>query len=444
MGRLSAWFSPLSVRAPSVPGSPPPVEFDEIDRYFLALRIGCAGAAAVWLWRFAAPAAAAMDALLVCAFVAYSLALYLAVWRRPEARAHAYLAVLPADLVFFFLACLGSAQPMSAIYLAFYLLVALHAFYFGAPIGLGAVGGFAVLYAVLYAVLPAAQRCSPEELLLRIGFAILVAVSLALISHQLRTSRQHLFEMNRQLQHRNHTLEQIYRHLSIGRLAGDVAHHINNPTAVIVGKAELMRQRAERDGLPPSYQQDIKTIADHAFRIARVVRSLVALAPRRAGAARSLDLAEVAEGVVVLFENQATERHVRLERDLVRGLRVHGEESALRQVIVHLLSNALDAIEPGRHVAVETRSGAEPQTVELRVRDSGHGICQEHLDDIFNPFFTTKDGDHDGVGLGLSQSLTIVHRLGGTLTADSTLGNGSTFTVTLPADTDADGREEAA
>src|SRR5450759_4248677 len=78
----------------------------------------------------------------------------------------------------------------------------------------------------------------------------------------------------------------------------------------------------------------------------------------------------------------------------------------------------LSAVKDGGEVVVDTRLGAEPETVELRVRDDGHGIPREHLDEVFSPFFTTKDGA-DGVGLGLSLSLTIVRRLGGTMRVDS-------------------------
>ena len=439
MDRFSVWFSQLSHSADS---SVSASAFDQVDRYFLALRVGSAGAAAVWLWRFAAPGVTLKGVTLTAAFAAYSLALYLQVWRHPSARARAYLAVLPADLVFLFLVCLWSAEPMSGAYLAFYLLVALHAFYFGAVVGIGAATGFAGLYTTLYLWLPSAQRCSLEDLTLRLGFAFFIAYSLALVSRQMRANRQRLFEVNLQLQHRNQTLEQTYRHLSVGRLAGDVAHHINNPAAIIVGKAEVMRRQAERDGLPQRYLQDLTTIAESAFRIGGVVRSLLALSPQQDGRPQSIDIAKVAHGVILLFENRATQRRVHIEQRLTPGLRVHGQESALRQVIVNLLCNALDAVEDGGEVVVDTRLGAEPETVELRVRDDGHGIPREHLDEVFSPFFTTKDGA-DGVGLGLSLSLTIVRRLGGTMRVDSMPGSGSTFTVGLPVDASPLAREEA-
>lgn len=440
MGRYSALFSRL-LRSPDGPVLLS--AFDEVDRYFFALRIGSVAAAIVWLWRFAAPGETAAGVTLIVMFAAYSLLLYVRVWRYPHQRGQAYLAVGPADLVFLFLLCLWSAEPMSGIYLAFYMLLALHAFYFGALVAVAAATSFAGLYTILYFWVPASQRCSLEELLLRLGFAFFIAGSLALVSRHLRANRRHLYEVNRQLEHRNGILEQTYRQLSVGRLAGDVAHHINNPAAIIVGKAEVIRRRAEHDGLPAVYIQDLTTIAEAAFRIGGVVRSLLALSPRQEGTACSLDLSKVVQGVILLFENQAAERHIRVRSHLVPELRIHGQESALRQVLVNLLCNALDAVEPGGEVVIETRMGVEPDIVELRVLDDGHGIAGEHLDEVFSPFFTTKSGA-EGVGLGLSQSLTIIRRLGGTMRVESTPGSGSTFIIGLPAEASRAAREEAA
>ncbi|MBI2963690.1 MAG: HAMP domain-containing histidine kinase [Deltaproteobacteria bacterium] len=409
-----------------------------VDRYFLVLRFGSLAAAVLWLRLLSGPGATTKGLLLIVAFAAYSAALFAGVWRRPDARAAAYLAALPADLVFLFLVCRWSAEPMSGAYLAFYLLIALHAFYFGMAVGLAAALFFASLYASLYLSLPAGQRCSPEELLLRLGFAFLVAVSLALVSRELRAHRRRLADANRQLEQRNRILEQTYRHLSLGRLAGAVAHNINNPAAAIVAKADALRRRAEREGLPPVYVEDAATIAAQAFRIAGIVRSLLALSlsPRSEGPLRSVDLGAMAEGVVILLEDEAAERRVSIERRLAEGILVRAQEAPLRQVILNLLSNALDAVGDGGQVTVETARSVEPRMVELRVRDDGPGIAAENLDDIFNPFFTTKaetDGVGVGLGLGLSQSLIIVRRLEGTISVESAPGSGTTFTVTLPA-----------
>lgn len=411
--------------------------------YFLALRFGSLVAAVLWLRFLSAPGATLEGLALTAAFVAYSAALFVRVWHRPDARAAAYLAVLPADLVFLFFVCRWSAEPLSGAYLAFYLLIALHAFYFGMTVGLGAASLFAVLYTTLYVSLSTAQRCSLEELVVRLGFAFLVAVSLTLVSRELRAHRRQLADANHELEQRNRTLEQTYRHLSLGRVAGAVAHNINNPAGVIVAKAEVLRRRAEREGLPLPYIQDAETIAAQAFRIARIVRSLLALSPRNESPVRSVDLSGVAEGVVILLEDQAAKRGVSIERHLTDGISVRAQETALRQVLLNLLCNALDAVREGGQIIVETARSVEPRMVELRVRDNGVGIAADKLDDIFSPFFTTK-ADADGVGLGLSQSLMIVRRLGGTIAVESTPGLGATFTVALPAALGAHANEAAA
>lgn len=406
--------------------------FEIVDRYFLALRIGSALAATAWAGFLAVPDASLRAGLLAAGFVLYSLVLYVYVWTHPRRRPIAYLAVLPVDLVFLFLLCLWSSEPMSGVYLAFYLVIALHAFYFGTTVGVLAAVGFAVLYSCLYAVLPAATRVPAEELFLRLSFGFLVAGSFGLIAHQLWMNRRELSLANRQLQQRNRVLEQTYRCLSIGRLAGDVAHQINNPAAAIVAKVELLRRRVERDGSSEAYLRDLTAIAEHAFRISRVTHSLVALAPASETRPASLELSGLAEGVTLLFERRAADHGVQIERKLAPGLRVYVAEAALRQVLLNLLCNALDAVGQGGTVRITTRPATDPTMVEICVQDDGPGIPPERVEDVFSPFFTTKR-DGVGVGLGLSQSLALVGRMRGTISVESTMGQGTSFIVTLPA-----------
>ena len=111
---------------------------------------------------------------------------------------------------------------------------------------------------------------------------------------------------------------------------------------------------------------------------------------------------------------------------------IMGNFTQLQQVVINLLSNALDAIPAGGTIAVSTRSVGEPSsTVVLEVTDTGTGIPAEHLSKVFDPFFTTKPPGK-GTGLGLSVCLGIVQDHHGTITVDSQDGRGSTFTVILP------------
>jgi two-component system NtrC family sensor kinase len=110
-----------------------------------------------------------------------------------------------------------------------------------------------------------------------------------------------------------------------------------------------------------------------------------------------------------------------------------GNFTQLQQVVINLLSNALDAIPAGGTIAVSTQSSGEfPSTVALEVTDTGTGIPAEHLSKVFDPFFTTKPPGK-GTGLGLSVCLGIVQDHHGTITVDSRPGRGSTFIVILPA-----------
>jgi len=112
--------------------------------------------------------------------------------------------------------------------------------------------------------------------------------------------------------------------------------------------------------------------------------------------------------------------------------RVRINRDELQQVLVNLIVNALHAMPDGGTLTLATRDCAEPPGADIQVRDTGHGIAPEHLGRVFDPFFTTKRSE--GTGLGLSVSLGLIERYGGTITADSTPGEGTCFTVHLLAE----------
>lgn len=384
-----------------------------------------------WLFVLAEPSTSGRSAALLTAFLVYSGLLYVAVWLWPDSRSRAYLAVLPLDAVFLFVLLLWSRDPMSSLYLGYYLLVALHAFYFGPAVGLGAATTFAVCYGALAALQPPGHRPPASELLLRVAFAPLVAVSLGLLAHRLRDDERRLRDLNQRLIRRNRTLEQSYRHLSLGRLTSSIAERLCNPAGVIVASAETLRRQAAVDGVAPTYAVALRAIGDEALRVGQIGRSLLALAAPRDDCRRPLDLNALIQETLVLLE-----AHVGARTRIVRRLApdvpaLIGAEVALRELVVHLVSNALEAAGDGGEVRVETgRGAAERDTIELRVADDGPGISPEHMDRIFNPFFTTKGGQ--GIGLGLSLSLAIVRRHGGLLDVDTAPGRGARFTVVLP------------
>jgi PAS domain S-box-containing protein len=242
-------------------------------------------------------------------------------------------------------------------------------------------------------------------------------------------------------------LRMSQRLASIGILAAGVGHEINNPLSCVISAlsvAERSLASLERDAavgvgdrstdLPArlAHVHEGLTLArDGAARIAGVVGGLRALSrpdtpePGRVAPAACIDSA-------IAIARAASSGRARFTREGDAVPDVVGDETRLGQVLLNLLTNAAQAIPEDRagHVRVRTRAET-PDRVVIEVMDNGSGIAAEHLPYIFDPFFTTKGRD-EGTGLGLSITRRIVVALGGSIDADSTVGQGSTFRVTLP------------
>ncbi|MDC0710829.1 ATP-binding protein [Stigmatella sp. ncwal1] len=245
-------------------------------------------------------------------------------------------------------------------------------------------------------------------------------------------------------------LIQADRLASLGTLAASVAHEVSNPLGYISanlnfalsGMAEMRKALLSTHGAPP----------DLAFLTLTLEECREALDEARQGTVRLLhvtgDLKTYARGddsiegwadVRQAFESaiNMAQGTIQLRAQLINRLQmvppVRGSEARLGQVFLNLLLNAAQAIPEGsadRHT-VEVRLGVEGPWVVAEVRDSGDGISPEHLKRIFDPFFTTKPVGV-GTGLGLSICHSIVKGLGGEITVESTVGQGTCFRVTLP------------
>jgi two-component system NtrC family sensor kinase len=229
---------------------------------------------------------------------------------------------------------------------------------------------------------------------------------------------------------------------SLGRLAAGVAHELNNPLSSVAGFAEaLQRRTAEfgvRSGCGIAECQDyLGLIQSEVGRAAGIVRRLLDYARQREPTAEAVDVARVARDAVAFVERQA-----RLANQEVRVTAAHapcevlGDASMLQQVLLNLLTNALDAVEDAGKVEVAVRCAADPAGgpgwVEVVVQDTGVGIPPENLPRVFDPFFTTKAvGKGTGLGLAISQSIVEQHR--GVISVESDApGRGTTVRIRLP------------
>jgi two-component system NtrC family sensor kinase len=231
-------------------------------------------------------------------------------------------------------------------------------------------------------------------------------------------------------------LQRSARLADIGQLAAGVAHEINTPLASIALRAESLMKAAEDPRLLAidtfkNFPRYLKTIDEEIFRCKRIIGALLDFSRARRPEVRETDLNQLAEKAADLVGHQIKLKQVTLDLALDPTLpAVTADDGQLRQCLLALLMNALDATAAGGTIALSSACGAEGR-VELTVADTGAGIPREHLEKIFNPFFTTKPVGQ-GTGLGLSICHGIVAAHGGEIRVDSEVGRGTRMTVVLP------------
>ncbi len=258
------------------------------------------------------------------------------------------------------------------------------------------------------------------------------------------TFRDMVAAMGRRREAAQNRLLQSERQASVGRLAAGVAHEINNPlTGVLTYTHMLLRRKDIADDI----RSDLETIAQSTERVRAIVKGLLDFSRQTKLDREPTDVNRLVRSTISVMENQA----------LVRGLGIQfkrGENlpmltldrSQFQSVLLNIIINALDATEPGGDITVSTGislSASDPgkRGVEVAIADTGCGIPPEHLDKLFDPFFSTKEVGQ-GTGLGLAVSYGIVQRHGGTIRVQSEVGRGSTFTIWLPVEEQAEEHED--
>ena len=256
---------------------------------------------------------------------------------------------------------------------------------------------------------------------------------------QIREDRVSLQERLEELEHTTAELttaqEQLIRSArlaAVGRLSAGVAHEIGNPLAAIRGLLDLMQTG---DLSPEEEKEFISRIERESERIHHTIRDLLDFSrsePSQEGRIESsADIAEVVSDTVKLIDRQSRFRDIEIALGLDEGLpRVRGDHERLRQLLLNLLFNAADALSGKGRIEVRARNG--DGAVELVVADDGPGIDRAILDQVFDPFVTTKAAGQ-GTGLGLAVCHTIVERLGGTIEAANQERGGAAFRVRLVA-----------
>lgn len=257
---------------------------------------------------------------------------------------------------------------------------------------------------------------------------------------------QRMANIDREKDRLGEQLIRATRLAELGEMAAGFAHEINNPLQIMKSEQALidtlLEELREKGELKETeelveVEDSMKQISLQIERCSKITQAILKFGRQSEPVKKNLNLQAFIPEVAAMVEKKASVNGIALEKELAADLpEVYGDPAQLQQVLVNLFNNAMDAVSArhgheGGHLFIGARR-TENGRVALTVRDNGVGIRPEDRDKIFRPFFTTKPVGK-GTGLGLSVCYGIIHAMGGTMEVSSEPGEGTEFTIHLPA-----------
>jgi len=235
-------------------------------------------------------------------------------------------------------------------------------------------------------------------------------------------------KMERKLHRTQEQLLQSEKLAAMGRLTSQIAHELNNPIYGIMNTLELMKTE-----IPVGNRRRklLEMSLSETVRVTDMLRKMLSFSKPDQEERIPVDINTILDELLLLHEKQLWEHSIKVVHSFSDDLgMVKASKNQLRQVFLNLFSNARDAMPEGGRLTVATEG--DDYFVHITVSDNGRGIKKEHLDLVFETFFTTKTDSVKGVGLGLSVCYGFIKDHGGDIKVNSTLGEGTTFTISLP------------
>ena len=251
-----------------------------------------------------------------------------------------------------------------------------------------------------------------------------------------RTLEERVEEKTRELKQAHQHMLQVEKMATIGKMAAVFAHEINNPLSGILTYSRVVKRWIQKNFFSAPRCEEmagsLDLIASESKRCGELVKNLLSFSRVAPMNLEWCELNQVIDRCIRLVQHKMDMSSIQLNLSLADELPdLRCDPNQIEQIVLAMVINAIDAMPQGGNLWITTRQNSA-DTVELIIRDDGIGIPDEHLAHIFEPFYTTKESGGSGLGLAISQ--TIVERHGGSIAVSSKVGQGTTFTITLPVD----------
>jgi two-component system NtrC family sensor kinase len=244
------------------------------------------------------------------------------------------------------------------------------------------------------------------------------------------TLEQKVKERTEELAAMQNTLVQSQRLASLGKMAAGIAHEINNPLGgILVLSSLVLEDLKEQD----PHRENLQEVIKQTMRCRDIVKGLLQFSRQEEGKTEYVKVNTMLNSTLSLIEKQALFHNIEIIKNFDSNLPdVLGDGSQLQQVFMNIILNAVQAMKEIGVLTINTCHDPKNDMVVIEIADTGTGIPDEIIDRIFDPFFTTKEVG-EGTGLGLSIAYGIITKHQGRMTVKSKVGQGSVFTIKIPA-----------
>jgi len=369
-------------------------------------------------------------------FALYSILIYCWLFLFPEKKKIIYGVSLLFDLLYASLLVRVTGGFESSFFNGFYLITALYSFYFGFVPGVA----IAAVSSLLYFTSCGSDLCLMHwtDFFVRVAFLFLLAVPLGMLSQKLKSDKEQIEHLNRDLQLSIDELRSVQGKLiqveklsALGRLTADVAHEIRNPLTSIGGFARRLNSKLTDGSREKDYAEIVVSEVD---RLERILRDVLTFSREPKSDMGYQNINTIVQECVRMIEGVCRDQSIEVSLDLDEKVpEILLDRDQVRQAVNNLVTNAVDAMADGGRLTVRTGPQRlyEVDFVVVEVADSGTGLTEESMNMIFEPFYTTKEIGV-GTGLGLSICKKIMDEHNGLIFVESAKDSGTNFKMLFP------------